>query len=249
MYAINHAATALVVERAFPRTSLVWILVSVQIMEVLWVVLTFTGLERVTTESTVSSVSDIHLAHMPWSHSVLTTLVVALILGLIVARLTRRLASGVAIALGVMSHLVLDLITHAPDIAWAPAMEGHKLGLGLYSGAPMVAFAVELAWGIACVTIHGGTRALYVAVIGFNLANLTMYTPAIVGPEGALAGHPMLIVAMVGAQILVTIAVVHALASRDPRKVASEQAESQGAGEPSAPARAGGRWNSLWTWL
>jgi hypothetical protein len=38
MFAINHAATALAIRKSIP-TSLVWILISVQFMELIWVVL------------------------------------------------------------------------------------------------------------------------------------------------------------------------------------------------------------------
>jgi hypothetical protein len=68
MFAIGHAATALLVKRRFPRAPMLWLLLSVQLMEMLWVVFNFLGLERSATESTVKSVSDIHLVFMPYSH-------------------------------------------------------------------------------------------------------------------------------------------------------------------------------------
>jgi hypothetical protein len=46
-------------------------------MEFLWVILNYLGVEKTTTEPTVKSVSDIHLAYMPFSHSILSAVVLA----------------------------------------------------------------------------------------------------------------------------------------------------------------------------
>jgi len=72
MFAINHAATALVIKRAYPSVPIAPILISVQAMEFAWVALNYLGIERTTTEPVIRSVADLHLAHMPWSHSALT---------------------------------------------------------------------------------------------------------------------------------------------------------------------------------
>src|SRR5258705_13873552 len=70
MFAMDHAATALLVKRRFPSVAMTPLLVSVQAMELAWVGLNYLGIERTTTEATVRSVADIHLAYMPYSHSV-----------------------------------------------------------------------------------------------------------------------------------------------------------------------------------
>ncbi len=41
MFAINHAATALVIKKVYGTVPMTWIFVSVQVMELLWVVLNF----------------------------------------------------------------------------------------------------------------------------------------------------------------------------------------------------------------
>ncbi len=70
MFAINHAATALVIKKAYGTVPMIWILISVQIMELLWVVMNFIGLERTTTDREVQYVGNIHLSKMPYSHSI-----------------------------------------------------------------------------------------------------------------------------------------------------------------------------------
>jgi hypothetical protein len=65
MFAIDHAATALLVKRRYPSTPMWPVLLSVQAMELAWVGLNYVGIEQTTTEATVRSVADIHLAYMP----------------------------------------------------------------------------------------------------------------------------------------------------------------------------------------
>src|SRR5262249_14225520 len=111
-------------------------------------------------------------------------------------------------AAGVLSHLVLDLITHAPDIALAPGIEGIKVGLGLYSRAPFLAFILEIAYGILCWWIYRGARSLLLIIVIFNIANLSLLSPAVRGPEELLAGRPMMVVNVVAMQIVVTLILI-----------------------------------------
>ncbi|HEU4385164.1 MAG TPA: hypothetical protein VFR85_16890 [Anaeromyxobacteraceae bacterium] len=216
MFAIDHAATALVVKRRFPDAPLPALLLSVQLSELLWAGLNLLGIERVTTEPEVRSVADIHLAFMPWSHSVATMLGASLLVWLLFRALGRpRL--GLALAVGVASHLVLDLVTHDHDLALAPRLGGH-LGLGLYGSAPMVAFGLELAYGALCWWVWRGSRALLAVIAGFNVANLTFFSAALPGPEELLAGHPTAVVLVVLAQIAVTLTLVGLLARAAPQR-------------------------------
>jgi len=79
MFAINHAAAALVLKRRYPTVRIVVILLAVQAVELIWVVLNLVGVETTTTDSTVRSVQNIHLVHMPWSHSIATTIALAVV--------------------------------------------------------------------------------------------------------------------------------------------------------------------------
>jgi len=50
MFAINHAATAPILKKIFKDVPIIRILISVQFMELLWVLLNYLGIERTTTE-------------------------------------------------------------------------------------------------------------------------------------------------------------------------------------------------------
>ena len=206
MFAINHAATALIVKRRFPTAPMIWLLISVQLMELLWVLFNYVGLEKTITEPSVKSVSDIHLTFMPYSHSIASAVALA-ILALLIARGFQP-AAGVALGVGVLSHLILDLITHAPDIQIAPGINQPKFGLGLYSAAPLAAFVIEIVYGVFCWWVYRGGKGLLVVIVLFNIANLSLLSPAVPGPEGFLAGRPTLIVTVIALQIVVTLTLV-----------------------------------------
>jgi membrane-bound metal-dependent hydrolase YbcI (DUF457 family) len=219
MVAVDHALTALVIKRRYPTVSLALLLVSVQAMELAWAALNYAGVERTETDAWVTSVANIHLAYMPFSHSVFTATVAALLAGLFFTALRGPLV-GQAVALGVVSHLVLDLFTHARDIALAPGSTT-MWGSGLYARGPTVAFTVELGYGLLCwwIYVRGRLREtpwralLAFAIIG-NLLNLSFLSPGIRGPEELLAGHPQLVVTVVLLQIILTLVSVHVIAGR-----------------------------------
>ena len=205
MFAVDHAATALLIKRRFPSVSLTPLLLSVQAMELAWVGLNYLGIERTTTEASVRSVADIHLAYMPFSHSVATAAGGALLAWLLVEKGLGRPAIGRAIGIGIFSHLVLDVLTHAQDIVLWPGSTLPALGLGLYDRAPMWGFALEMVYGVICWRVYRGSRSLLAMILLGNLANITLFSAAIPGPEQHLAGHPLMVV---------TLALIQGLATR-----------------------------------
>ena len=214
MFAVDHAATALIIKRRYPTVHIAPILVAVQAMELAWVALNFVGIERTNTETTVRSVADIHLSYMPYSHSVAMALGVALLAWLTIELGFGRKALGRAVGIGIASHLVLDLLTHGHDIVLWPGLDSPRLGLGLYAAAPFVAFLVEMAYGIACWRIYRGGAGLLALVVLGNVANLSLLSAAVPGPEAFLAGRPLLVVGLIFAQIVVTLILTGVLANR-----------------------------------
>ena len=216
MFAVDHAATALLVKRRYPSVLITPLLLAVQAMELAWVALNYLGLERTTTEPVVRSVADIHLAWMPYSHSVVTALGGAVVAWVLIEFGMGRRALGRAVGIGIASHLALDLLTHAHDIVLWPGRLSPRLGLGLYDAAPMAAFVVEMVYGVVCWWIYRGGRGLLALVLLGNLANLSLFSAAIPGPEGFLAGKPLMVVTLIAAQIIVTLALTGLLSRRRP---------------------------------
>jgi membrane-bound metal-dependent hydrolase YbcI (DUF457 family) len=208
MFAINHAATALIIKKEVADVPIIWLLISVQFMELVWVTLNLLGIEQTTTEKEVKYVGDVHLSYMPFSHSVVTMLGVALLAWFVISKGLGLPAIGLAVSIGIVSHLVLDLITHSDDIILAPFFKRPKFGLGLYARYPMAAFILEIGYGIVCWWIYKGGWALLATIVIFNLANVSMFSRAVTGIEKHMANRPSLIAAVILAQILVTLTLV-----------------------------------------
>ena len=101
MFAINHAATALIIKKEFINVPIIWLLISVQFMEMVWIILNFLGIEKTTTEKEVRYVGDVHLSYMPFSHSMVTMVGVALLSWLIISKGLRQPDIGMALGIGV----------------------------------------------------------------------------------------------------------------------------------------------------
>ncbi|HEB55653.1 MAG TPA: hypothetical protein ENI98_04975 [Gammaproteobacteria bacterium] len=220
MFAINHAATALIIKKRFPGVPLVWLLITVQFVEILWVLLNFLDIEHTWTESDINTVADIHLSYMPYSHSLMSSIVFAVMAWLIVYNFYKYRIAAIAAAIGIFSHIVLDMLTHTQDISLFPFLLEQKIGVGLYA-IPMAAFFVEMAYGVFCWWVFRGSKALLATILTFNLANISFFLAVVKGPEVLMANHPYWIVGAVAVQIVVTLALIWLLAK--PRSVVLEQ--------------------------
>jgi hypothetical protein len=214
MFAINHAATALVIKKKYPQAPMWLLLVSVQLVELLWVGFNYLGIEYSTVGSPVTSLADVHLTHMPYSHSILSTLVITFVAWFAISVGLNRPRIAIATTIAIASHLLLDLITHNQDIALAPYVDLEKWGLGLYA-IPLLAFAIEIVYGMFCWWIYQGSKLLLATIVVFNLTNFTFFSAAIIGPEAWLANKPLLLTTLVFMQIIVTLFLVGLHSRRD----------------------------------
>jgi len=202
MNAINHAATALLVKRRWPSVPLVPALIAVQFIELLWVLLNLIGAEVTTTEPEVQSLRDIHLIHMPYSHSIASTLALGVVAWFVLTYVMNRPKWAWPIAIGICSHIVLDVLVHAPDIEIVPIVLPTKIGTGLYN-IPVLALIIETLYGVVCWRVFRGSVALLVAIVVLNLASISFYVPQIAGPESLLAGRPKVFATVILIHIIV----------------------------------------------
>jgi len=99
---------------------------------------------------------------------------VALLAWLMINKGLGRSDIGFAVGPGMISHLILDLITHSNDIVIAPFIKGPKFGLGLYAKYPIVAFILEIGYGMFCWWVYKGGWALR----HNNLIQMSCFPPA-----------------------------------------------------------------------
>lgn len=74
MYAISHAATGLLIKKKESSIPILPILISTQVVEILWVFFSYLGIEHF-------SIVDgkLHLDYLPYSHSIFSSVLISLI--------------------------------------------------------------------------------------------------------------------------------------------------------------------------
>lgn len=168
MYAINHAATALLIKKNAPRLPLLPLLISVQFLEVCWVFFNYFGWEHFSISG-----GKVHLDFLPYSHSVFSGIVAAILSFCVINWGYKNRKLAIAFAIGVLSHVIIDIIFHEKDIQLSPFSAKPVLGLGILD-YPILNFIIELAYGIFCWWYFKGSKALLWVIIIFNIIDLPM---------------------------------------------------------------------------
>ena len=149
---IGHLAVALASKRLAPRVSLGWLMAGATALDVVWPIFVLAGIERVSIVPGATAFNSLVFDYYPWSHS----LFMAVVWGIVLAGLARaadvpRSAVPLLLTL-VLSHWVLDVISHAPDMPLWPGRSPH-LGLSLWNSIPAT-FAVEGLMWVAGIVIY-----------------------------------------------------------------------------------------------
>jgi hypothetical protein len=182
---IGHFAVALAAKRATPRTSLGWLFAACQLPDLIWPVLLLAGVERAHIAPGDTAVTPLSFDYYPWSHSLLMTIAWGIILaGIHVAWRGDRRAALVLAAL-VVSHWVLDWISHRPDLPLTPWSDA-RAGLGLWNSviATVVVEGIMFAIGVWIYSrsTTPGDRTGRVAWVGLVAFLVFIYVANILGP-------------------------------------------------------------------
>ena len=195
---IGHLALGFAAKRAAPRVSLAVLFSAAQLADILWPVFVAFGIEQVRIVPGFTAFTPLDFVSYPYSHSLVFLIAWGLVMGIAYRSLTGNGRAVFLLAGLVVSHWVLDFVTHSPDMPVYPG--GSKYGLGLWNSIPAT-LIVEVAmydvglwvyvrateardgigrWGFI------GLAAFLVVVYVANVGNAPpsvplIYIPAIVG--------------------------------------------------------------------
>lgn len=139
---IGHFGVGLGAKAIVPRVSLGSLFVAAQFIDLLWPTLLLLGIERVRIEPGATTVTPLAFEHYPVSHSLLAVLGWALLVACGHWLVRRNQRAALVMAALVLSHWLLDLLVHRPDLPLVPGSD-IVVGLGLWSSLPLT-LAVEL---------------------------------------------------------------------------------------------------------
>ena len=152
---LGHFGIGFGAKAAAPRVSLGTLFLAAQFVDLLWPTLLLIGLEKVVIAPGNTRVTPLDFTDYPITHSLLLSLVWAVLFGAAYYLLRKYPKGAWVCGAAVLSHWVLDLLTHRPDLPLLPG-GATRVGLGLWNSLPAT-LIVEL--GIFAIGVWLYTRS------------------------------------------------------------------------------------------
>jgi len=149
---IGHFAPAFAAAAVSPRApKLATLFVAAQLID--WAFFTFAilGIEKMRIDPQATVMVPYDLYFYPYTHSLLGAAIWGAVFALIVWISKKNLFAGILVGLVVLSHWLLDLVVHRPDLTLAGNGETYGFGLWNY---PYVAMPLELGITIAAFVFY-----------------------------------------------------------------------------------------------
>jgi len=190
---IGHFALGFAAKPAVPRVSLAALLLASLFADVLWPILVLAGVEQVRIAPGNTAFTPLEFVSYPWSHSLLLLVVWGVCLGSAYRIIFGGRRTVVILALLVISHWVLDWITHAPDMPLYPG--GPREGLSLWNSIPLT-MGVETLMFAAGLYVYARTTRAKDAIGRWGFVSLGATLAAIYMVDGLYGAPPPTILAL-----------------------------------------------------
>lgn len=140
---IGHFAVGMLSKRSDELPSLAMMFLAVQLLDLVWPILVLLGIESLSIDPNNTKLTHLSFDFYPYSHSLLAAVVWGLLLGIVYFLVTKNKKGSMILGLLVISHWILDLITHRPDLPLSPFSES-KFGFGLWN-YPVFEMIIEIS--------------------------------------------------------------------------------------------------------
>ncbi len=155
---IGHFGAGLTAKKIDNKPSLGTMFFAAQFLDLIWPLFLLMGVEKVKIEPGISAANPLDFTYYPWTHSLLLVLFWSFLFGIIYYAIRKNLKSSVILGLLVLSHWLLDLLVHIPDLPIFPWSD-LKVGLGLWNSVTGT-FLIEVAiFGIGVYFYAAATTA------------------------------------------------------------------------------------------
>ncbi|MBL0002237.1 MAG: hypothetical protein IPO97_15475 [Sphingomonadales bacterium] len=160
---VGHYSAALVAAAHPKAPRLGTLFVAAQLMDLGFFTFVLTGTEHMRLTPGFTVMNNMDLYDMPLTHSLLGAGGLALVFGIAVALWLRSRMAGAIAGTVVVSHWVLDLLVHAPDLTLAGSPP--KLGLGLWN-CPAIEMPLEIGLLFASAWLFSRGKAASELAVG-----------------------------------------------------------------------------------
>jgi len=156
---IGHFAVAFAAKRIAPGVSLGTLFLAAQLADLIWPLLVLRGIEIVAIRPGITAMTPLDFIHYPYSHSLLALAAWSVLLGGVYLLRHRPAATAaLVIAAVALSHWLLDVISHRPDMPLT--LTGPtRIGLGLWNSIPATIVVEGLMFAAGVALYARGTDA------------------------------------------------------------------------------------------
>ena len=181
---LGHFGVALAAKRVAPGPSLGTAVMAAQWADGIWPLFVLLGLEHVEIRPGITAVTPFDFVSYPYTHSLVADLGWAALFAVVYGTLRKDWRGAIWLAALVMSHWILDVIAHRPDMPTWPG--GPKLGAGLWNSVPATLIVEFLLFG-AGVWIYSRATAARdrlgpTLFWSFVITLVVIYFAAVFGP-------------------------------------------------------------------
>ena len=182
-------------KRAAPEVSLGTLFLAAQLADLVWPTFVLLGIETFSIRPGITAVTPLDFTRYPYSHSLVGLALWGLGLAVVYAVIRRQAFEAAILFAVVLSHWLLDFVSHRPDMPIGLA--GPKVGLGLWNSLPATVavegalFAAAVAWFVRRRVVTKGFWILIGVLSAVYAANLAGPPPPSVT---AVAGSAVVLV-------------------------------------------------------
>lgn len=138
---IGHFGVGFGAKKAAPFVSLGILFASAQFLDLLWPTLLLLNIEHVAITPGITKATPLDFTDYPISHGLLLVIIWGLIFGFLYWLIKKNVKNAVVLLICVISHWLMDIIVHRPDLPLYPGNSPH-LGLGLWN-YPLLSIIAE----------------------------------------------------------------------------------------------------------
>jgi len=181
---LGHWGVGFAAKRAAPRASLGTLFLAAQWVDLVWPTFLLLGWERVRIAPGNTRVTPLDFVDYPWTHSLLAAFGWAAVVGGAIWALRRSSRTALVAAAAVLSHWLLDLVVHRPDLPLVPG--GREYGFGLWN-RPTWTMLIEFGLLAAGAALYAGStrardRTGSLALLGLVAFLVVIYLMNVLGP-------------------------------------------------------------------
>ena len=182
---IGHFGAGFAAKAVDKRPSLGTLFLASQFIDLLWPIFLILGIEQVKIDPGNTAFTPLDFIYYPFSHSLFSVVIWAVLVGGIYFFMKKNLRGSILLGVLVLSHWILDLITHRPDLPLLP-WQDYMVGFGLWNSifftvlveASIFIIGAYLYFKYTSAVNKTGTYALWGLLVFLGI----IYISNIVGP-------------------------------------------------------------------